>query len=31
GTGSATASAGSFTDSLGPLQVHVYVAPPTAL
>jgi len=25
------ASAGSFTDSLGPLEVHVYVAPPTAL
>ena len=31
GTGSVAASAGSFTDSLGPLEVHVYVAPPTAL
>ena len=31
GTGSVSASAGSFTDSLGPLEVHLYVAPPTAL
>jgi len=31
GTGSVAASAGSFTDSLGPLEVHVYVAPPVAL
>ncbi|MEP6976599.1 MAG: fibronectin type III domain-containing protein [Thermoleophilia bacterium] len=31
GTDSLTASAGSFTDSLGPLEVHVYVAPPAAL
>ena len=31
GTASVAASAGSFTDSLGPLEVHVYVAPPTAL
>ena len=31
GTGSVGASAGSFTDSLAPLEVHVYVAPPVAL
>jgi hypothetical protein len=31
GTGSVSASAGSFTDSLGPLEVHLYVAPPIKL
>ena len=31
GTSSVSASAGSFTDSLGPLEVHLYVAPPAVL
>jgi hypothetical protein len=31
GTGSVAASAGTFADSLGPLEVHVYVAPPVRL